>query len=449
MRSIRIRLFAIIALCSALAWGAAAVWIQVRAASEIQQVLDRRLMESAQMVSSLLQAGQLTAADAPERVQGMAASRYERQLSCQIWSLRGELVSRSDGAPSQRLTDAPDGFSERMVDGERWRTYSVSNPQAGVQVLVGDKLHMRDRLVQSIVIGLVGPALLGLVALAFLIWWSVDRGLAPVRALTGALIRRDVDDPEPLPTPTAVRELEPFVAALNSLIDRLAAARSREAAFTAAAAHELRTPLAGLRLQAQVAASSRDDERRRHALDQIIASVDRTSTLVTQLLELARQESEPTVQPLRREASLEELVREFAEDDHRLSFTGAALGVRLQVDPDRIGALLGNVLTNARQYADAVIMVDFDPERLILCFEDDGPGVPDADLERIGQPFHRGRQASPGGSGLGLSIADAAASAHGWRLSYARADSGGLKVEVMVQAGDLSRSVDPSDPAAH
>ena len=142
MRSIRVRLFAFLAVVTVAVWGASAVWIQVRTEAEIRQVLDRRLMESARMVSSLLGQGGLPVTAAaigggsdtfPSPARGL-----ERQLSCQIWSLRGQLVSRSEGAPAVRLAQT-EGFSERVIEGEPWRIYTIQNGTAGVQVMVGDR----------------------------------------------------------------------------------------------------------------------------------------------------------------------------------------------------------------------------------------------------------------------------------------------------------------------
>ena len=113
MSSIRLRLFATLALVTALVWGGAVVWVEIQTRAEVQRVLDRRLMESARMVSSLMQAGSVRPAmQAPE---SGAADVYDRQLSCQIWSLEGDLIGRSQSAPAERLSEGGDGFSERTI----------------------------------------------------------------------------------------------------------------------------------------------------------------------------------------------------------------------------------------------------------------------------------------------------------------------------------------------
>jgi len=445
MRSIRVRLFVILALVTAVVWGTSAVWIQVRTQAEIHRVLDRRLMESARMVSSLLDQGDLTAVAGAARVAAAPATAaspgYERQLSCQIWSLRGELVSRSDGAPSERLAVA-DGFSERTIGDERWRVYTVHNRLAGVQVMVGDRLAMREGLVSSIITSLAAPTLVGLAALGLLIWWSVGRGLRPVRQLADMLRARRVEDLSPLTTPEGVEELRPMLDALNGLIDRLAAARRRQSEFTAAAAHELRTPLAGLRVQAQVAANATDPETRTRALRHILASVDRTSALVSRLLEMARaDEAEQAL--MRRWVALAELLRtDIAGCRVPVEISEAATAMELHVDPDRVSALFGNLLANACAHARSLVRIDIDHagSSPVLTFDDDGPGVLQADLSKLGRRFYRGPDAQPGGSGLGLSIVESTAAAHGLAVTYGPSPLGGLRVTLTFVSPDTIRA---------
>lgn len=443
MRSIRVRLFAFLAVVTLAVWAASAVWIQVRTEAEIRQVLDRRLMESARMVSSLLDEGDLpmnAAAAAGEAGRSLPAnSGFERQLSCQIWSLRGDLVSRSEGAPAARLAVA-EGFTDRLIEGEPWRIYTIRNGTAGVEVMVGDRVAVRERLVGSIIAALAAPALIGLGVLGGLIWWSVGRGLDPARRLADALVARGAGDLRPLDTPGDVRELRPMVAALNGLIERLDASRRRQAEFTAAAAHELRTPLAGLRVQAQVAATARDPQVRARAIEQMIASVDRTSILVSRLLEMARSDELSEQSLKRRWIPLRELVdADSAACPSGLELAPTAADLELHVDPARIGPLFANLLANACAHAHGRVRLEADltPGSPRLILDDDGPGVPAADLPRLGRRFHRGAGAPPGGAGLGLSIAEAAAVAHGWRLSYGPSPLGGLRVAIHVDPGSV------------
>ncbi|PZU60066.1 MAG: two-component sensor histidine kinase, partial [Brevundimonas sp.] len=239
----------------------------------------------------------------------------------------------------------------------------------------------------------------------------------------------DAEDLTALDVSPDARELRPFALALNDLMSRLGAARRREAEFTAAAAHELRTPLAGLRVQAQIAASSSDPAVRSRALEQIQTSVDRTARLVTGLLALAREDEMPVSDEDRRWVTLQSLFA-GAEGDGRVSFVdGDAL---LNVDPDRFGAAAANLLANAQAHAESSILISYDPTSGRLIVEDDGPGVAFSDLHRLGRRFFRASNAPTGGSGLGLSIVLATVKAHGGQVQFLRSPGGGLRVEVTI-----------------
>lgn len=426
MMSIRTRLFAILALVTALVWGGAVVWVEVQTRNEVQRVLDRRLMESVRMVSSMMQPGSLSPVVNEERGGRLAA--YDQQLACQIWSMQGELIARSRSAPSAMLASGEDGFSERVIDGERWRVYTVHVPEGGYRVMVGDNLAVREHLVGSVVTGLLGPAVLGLLALGVLIWWSVGAGLRPIQQMTQALASRRADDLTPVDVAPGGKDLQPFVSALNDLIARVSEARRRETEFTAAAAHELRTPLAGLRVQAQIAANATDEGVRKHALEQIQTSVDRTARLVTGLLALAREDEAAIEADDRRWIDLRAL---FANDaDARLEVLDQAF--RIYVQPDRFETAAANLLANAQAMASSRIRVAVEGQGndAILVVEDDGPGVLTADLERLGRRFFRTSDAPVGGSGLGLSIVLSTMKAHGGAVRFTPSALGGLRVEL-------------------
>nr|WP_312445307.1 ATP-binding protein [Brevundimonas naejangsanensis] len=427
MTSIRLRLFAILAVVTALVWGAAVVWVEVHTRHEVQRVLDRRLMESARMVSSLMRTGEMTPVASPALPGPVPA--YDRQLSCQIWTMNGELIARSQNAPAESLAPDKDGFSERVIEGERWRVYTVNAPEGGYRVMVGDSLTIREHLVSSVVAGLLGPAALGLAALGVLIWWSVGAGLRPVRQMTRILTERDADDLSPIGVAPGGSDLQPFVQSLDALMDRVRAARLRETEFTAAAAHELRTPLAGLRIQAQIAAATRDERTRRHALEQIQVSVDRTARLVAGLLALAREDVTAIDD---REKRWTGLAAPFQAQGPEPRLEAPQGGMEVFAEPDRFNLVAANLMANAQQFARSRIRVSAEGEgpSAVIAIDDDGPGVAAADLERLGQRFFRPAGSPGGGSGLGLSIVASAMKAHGGEVRFVPSRLGGLRVEL-------------------
>ncbi len=427
MTSIRLRLFAILAVVTALVWGAAVVWVEVHTRHEVQRVLDRRLMESARMVSSLMRTGEMTPVANPALPGPVPA--YEQQLSCQIWTMNGELIARSQNAPAESLAPDEDGFSERVIQGERWRVYTVNAPEGGYRVMVGDSLTIREHLVSSVVAGLLGPAALGLAALGVLIWWSVGAGLRPVRQMTRILTERDADDLSPIGVAPGGSDLQPFVQSLDALMARVRAARLRETEFTAAAAHELRTPLAGLRIQAQIAAATADEQTRRHALEQIQVSVDRTARLVAGLLALAREDVTAIDD---REKRWTGLAAPFQAQGPEPRLEAAQGGIEVFAEPDRFNLVAANLMANAQQFARSRIRVSVEGEgpSAVIAIDDDGPGVAAADLERLGQRFFRPAGSPGGGSGLGLSIVASAMKAHGGEVRFVPSRLGGLRVEL-------------------
>lgn len=439
MNSIRTRLLTILLGSTGLVWLLAVIWIYLGTQAELERVLDARLMEAARMVNSLLtdRRIELALADGGTGAAAgfdLARQPYERQLSCQIWSLNGILVGRSEHAPQERLTDAQSGFSESEVNGETWRVYAIENTDLGVRVMVGDSIAMRDRLVDEVIKGLVLPAALILPVLAGGIWASVRRGMSPLSGMAHALSSRAASDLRPLPDQKLPREIAPAVNALNGLFKRVADAREREKSFTAFAAHELKTPLAGLKTQAQIALASSDGEVHANALRQISAGVDRTSRLVRQLLDLAAIEASDGAPAFATGRPIEIVERVLAEmprtDDRRIAVERGE-GIEARFDPAFLTIALRNLIENAVKHSpeggEVTVRLKETGERVDISVEDGGPGIPASELPRVTERFFRGRDRSATGSGLGLSIADEAAARMGGSLRLENRDPHGLK----------------------
>ena len=453
MNSIRLRLFAILLATTGAVWLFAVVWIYQSTQAEVEHVLDARLMEAARMVSSLVTDHHIdveAAIDAATRKGSegefeTAGDAYSRQLSCQIWSLQGALVSRSESAPTTSLSGHETGFADTDINGERWRVYAVVNPERGVRVLVGDSLEIRDRLVSDVVKGLLLPALVILPLLAALIWLSVERGLAPFNRIAASLSARGATDLHPLEEAPAPREIRPVIAALNKLFRRVGEARERERNFTAYAAHELKTPLAGLRTQAQIAIRSDDREVQRQALGHILTSVDRTSRMVRQLIDMAIVDSSNSAAVLE-QADLGVLLEDLASE---LVGLAAAKDVRIEIDnagrlppvvTDRalLRLALRNVLENAVQHSPEGAMVSCrltDEGRTIgIVIRDRGAGLDPEEFGRVTERFYRGSQGVASGSGLGLAIVQMAMRRLKGKLEFSNGIDGGLAVKISIAA---------------
>lgn len=438
MKSLRLRLFVILLVTTGVVWFSAVGWIFFSTRAQVEKVLDARLREAARMVDSLITDQRIDVASAVRMVvrePGEFAPQgdYSRQLSCQIWSLSGDLVGRSDGAPSQALSTHDSGFQNTSIDGEPWRVYAVVDHKLGVRVLVGDSLRVRRTLVDSVVKGLLLPAALILPILAGLTWISVGGGLAPLRRLAEGLSERSADDLHPIATTDNPTELLPVKHALNGLLARLNLSRERERNFTAFAAHELKTPLAGLKTQAQVALATSDGEARTHALQRIIQAVNRTARLVYQLLELTEVEN---AQADLRPSGPDDLSCIMREVRANLMHLAAGRDCTILVDAPEAGeisipgkgallaAALRNVVENAIYYGPRNATVRCGIERakdeVRIRVTDEGRGMSEAEIARATERFYRAPGAAGSGSGLGLSIAEAAMARLGGRISFIR-----------------------------
>lgn len=442
MRSIRSRLFMILMITTGIVWMSAIIWIYLSTRAEVERVLDARLIEAARMVSSLITSQEIDprrAAQIPTVEPALHAS-YDRQLSCQIWALDGTLVGRSDAAPATPLTDSGEGFSQTVIAGEIWRVYAVMNSDLGMRVLVGDNMRVRDRLVADVIRGLALPALLILPILAGLIWLSVRKGLAPFTAMASTLATRPASDLSALPDDDTPSEIKAVIRSLNGLFARVSAARQRERDFTAFAAHELRTPIAGLKTQAQVALGSEDPRIRNNALRQIVIGVDRTSRLVRQLTDLTVTES-GEIATARQDVDLLKILGQIADDIGQHYPDAAAIevdpqlgGICLSVDPSLFTLAARNLLENAALHsgADGVVRcsVRTATNGVAVVVDDSGPGIPDEELPKVRDRFFRGRNKTPMGSGLGLAIADLAMKRLGGDVHLENRHEGGLRAEL-------------------
>lgn len=417
MIPIRVRMFLILMAATVAVWASGFVWIHQSTAAKMDRVLDARLAEAARMVSTLVTDDSVPV-DRAVTLPLTGDHPYSRQLSCQIWKLDGTPVAGSSAAPQGRLA-ATEGFSMNTVDGVDWRVYSMVNAERGVRVMVGDSLAMRDKLIGDVTRGLIVPALAVLPVLAGLIWFGLGQGLRPLRRIAGELAARGAEDLHPLDQ-RLPGELAPIQSAMNDLFRRVEDARDRERSFTAFAAHELKTPLAGLKTQAQIAARG-DEGQRRRALSQIEASVARTDRLVRQLLEMAAVDAREAGQD---RATLRQIVTDCLQGTEVLTRARrVTVAVDLadgEVEFDRLllGAALRNLLENAVQASPEGGVVTIRGSARRIEVSDTGCGISEQDRPRLTERFFRGRGASVGGSGLGLAIVQTAMERLNGRLEF-------------------------------
>ena len=380
-----------------------------------------------------------------------------------------------------------------MPDGD-WRLFVLQDARDRQWILVGERQDVRGELVGKITLRSVLPDLVGLPLVGLLVWLAIGWGLRPLRLMVRRLKRRDPDKLSPLEVGDVPQELEPMVASLNRLLLQVTALLERERRFLAYAAHELRTPLAVLRIHAQNALQAPDPADRDGALRQLEAGIDRATRVVAQLLTLARLEPDAgsrhmaqidllalarqelaELTPLALEHGQELALEAGEAEEDSAGEAGSAGGrddggdtgdeasngtkgsrggrdrggadFRLVADAPGLGILLQNLVSNAVQHTPPGgrirVVLEADAEAVVLRVQDSGPGVAP---ELRGKVFERFFRAGGGsGAGLGLSIVARIVELHHGTITLGDSPFGGLEVWVRLPraGGEASVGVAP------
>lgn len=370
---------------------------------------------------------------APERAPDPAEN-----IVIQIWDNNGLRIYGSHieaGVPQW----AELGFSSVHTANGDWRVYGAQLGETVVQI--AQPLNVRRLLAASIALRTIAPLLLLFPIMAILTWLAVGRGLAPILRVTKEVQRRDAHALSPLENQNLPAEIAPLVSALNDLLARLDTSIAAQRDFVADAAHELRSPLTALQLQAQLAERASTEEDRQSSFTSLKAGLSRIQHLIQQLLTLARQE--PGAFPQNRDpVRLDEIARS-AVSDFALQATerGIDLGleqaeeITLTGHADALRILMGNLIDNALRYTPAPgridVLVRRTDQAIELLVNDSGPGIPEEELPRVRDRFYRVAGTETQGSGLGLAIVQQIAVAHGATLELANRPEGGLAARVL------------------
>lgn len=444
---------------------------------EIEELFDAQLAQTARLLQGML--GREVSVDAQHVLQTAldeaftgqredvdandqrAGHPYESKMAFQLLDSRGQALLQSASAPSELLaqlllglprlpsalsaaTPLPAGLAgyHRVQLGQyNWRVFLLHDQPDQRWILVGEREDVRGELVGLIASRIMLPQLLGLLMLAVLIWLAIGWGLAPLAAMVTYIKSRGPDNLAPLLLAPLPRELEPMVAALNRLMLQIGQLLAREQRFLADAAHELRTPLAVLRIHAQNAQQASDPIDRANALLQLGHGVERATRVVTQLLTLARLEpaavqlsmSMLDFAALARQ-ELAELTPLALERQQELELQTRGEDFALLADAPSVATLLQNLVGNALQYTPAggriCVCIEALPAALVLRVQDSGPGVAAELRAKLFERFYR--QGIGQGAGLGLSIVQRVVELHGGSIELCDAALAGLEVRVTL-----------------
>jgi two-component system sensor histidine kinase TctE len=358
------------------------------------------------------------------------------RLFFRVVAADGTVLGGDAALPRARLRGSEPRFYQDQVQGEPVRMVAArmaldETPGAPVvQVQVAETLNKRQRLVLEMLANVVLPQLLLIVMATAVVWFGISRGLEPLQRLRRAVAGRSHLDLSPIATHDVPGEVRPLVDEVNELMARLGKTFDFQNRFVADAAHQLKTPVSGLKAQIELALRENDPERVRHSLAQLYLSADRLSHLVRQLLSLARNEpgalDTVQLQPLDLNAFALEVSMEWVPNAIKrsidLGFEGVEQPLVIAADRDRLRELINNLIDNAIRYSQANGRVTVRTGRTAdgqcrLAISDDGPAIPVAERARIFERFHRLLGTQEDGSGLGLAIVSEIATLHGARIS--------------------------------
>jgi two-component system sensor histidine kinase QseC len=445
--SLQARLLVLVLGLAALVWLGAALLTWQDTRKELDELLDGHLAQAA----ALLVVQQSRAEEEGDDIEDAPSlHKYAPKVSFQVFH-EDRLISRSANAGTQPMTSAGSGFDTvRLSDGDLWRVFVARGAHSDVRVYVGERIDARRSILWAVLRSMLWPLVIGLPLFALALWWSIRRGLAPLRQLSGEISQRPPQALEPVTQSGLPRELRPLVTSLNDLFARIGQMVASERRFTADAAHELRTPIAAIRAQAQVAIGATDDPAERlHALQLTLAGCDRATRLVEQLLMLARLEATATEPDsiidlaLQAQRVAADLAPAALAGGQTLELTAPA-NCFVRGNDTLAGVLLRNLADNALRYspkgAHVRLQIELDAENAVLRVEDSGPGMTSEQMARLGERFYRVLGNDKPGSGLGYSIVQRIAAVFGARIEVgASLALGGLAVTVLWPLAPAAR----------
>ena len=425
-----------------LSGGLLALWLATALASaavalhEINEIADSQMNQLARSLMQVPQAAAGSTADLPP-----AGGAESSNNGFAIWDKHGTLLL-ADRYGREIPFQTASGFHNNRAawQGSAWRYLYLHDEHSGRTVAVSQRLKERLSTLTNALWVQLALTFLSLPLLLWLIARGIRRGLTPLDLLAGELAARNAQSLQPVSEQVPAETL-PLVQSLNALLARVAESLAREQRFTADAAHELRSPLAALKVQAEVLAMSSDEAEQQHHLGNIHESIDRANRLTEQLLTLARldpMQALPDAQPIDWQRSAHQALQSVnlqAREKRVQLKLECACGFG-QVFPPLgnevlLQLMLRNLLDNAIRYSppNSHVTLTLDANGLSVC--DEGPGIAAEHLPRIRERFYRPPGQSQQGSGLGLSIVKRIADLHGLRLDLANADERGLCVHMI------------------
>jgi len=426
-QSIRRRLVLFLVTMLLLLVGAAAVityFVAVRAAND---AYDRSLLDPAlDLQQNLRMVDGAPHLDLPPKAQEALMYDQADEVVFQIRAPDGTVIAGvSDLPAAAELTHGQHRFYDVDYREQNLRVAALLNAQ-NVLVQVGETRHKRNRLVGEILVAELVPTLLVAFVSIALAWAGIAHGLAPLARVRTELLGRSPHDLRPIPNDAAPVEIAPVVDAFNRLLSRLSEANALQQRFLANAAHQLRTPLAGLQMHLELQLRREQAPEVRAELERLHKATLRTGHMTKQLLALAKAEStsdaEAAVQPVDLYQCAEAAAQHWVPVAiaRRIDLGFALEHATVQGDPSLLTELLDNLIDNALRYTPeggaVTVQCGMRQSMPFVAVEDTGPGIPASERERVFERFHRVAGTTSEGTGLGLAIVREIADRHGARV---------------------------------
>ncbi|WP_431891941.1 quorum sensing histidine kinase QseC [Pectobacterium colocasium] len=443
--SLRLRLITGFTLLTLICWGVASLlsWYQTR--HNINELFDTQQMLFAKRLATMnpdeLRIQPVSLPKTKSLVHKNRGKQDDDALAFAIFTRDGEMVLNDGDNGKDFIFDyTRNGFIDGQLrdDNDAWRIVWLTTADNRYVIAVGQEWEYRQDMTLDIVKTNLMPWLFALPIMLALLFWLVTRELSPLKRIAAELQQRSPDDSTPLATQNIPQEVRPLINALNHLFSRISDMLVRERRFTSDAAHELRSPLAALKVQTEVAQLAHDDETmRHHALINLDKGIDRATRLVDQLLTLSRLDAESSPEGMQ-PVQLNELLQQAAiAHYHAAQSAGIELTLDLpdtlvirQGHPLLLTLLVRNLVDNAIRYSNAGGTVSLTLTENSVKVADNGPGISNEALARIGERFYRPPGQEKSGSGLGISIVNNIAKLHQMRVTFTNQPEGGLIVSV-------------------
>ena len=459
--SLRNRLTLTLGAATLIIWCASSLWLYREVIHTANRLFDAALDHTANAVLAVVrnEASELT--ETKEGV-GFELAVIDQSIQndtvYQVLGPNGIMVFRSHGAPIAPLAAAQSrGFGITRIDGKEYRVFTLATELNAATIHVAQPMSRRTELARVGALRLQIPGAVLMLSLIGAVAWSVRKTTVPIVRYAGSLDTLTAEAEVPIEGTDLPRELQPVVRAIDRLMQRVHDSIIRERTLTADAAHELRNPLAALRMQAQVALRARSPEERNTALSELLRASDRASRMVDAVLTLARLDASTSAQISGNTVHLGQLVELIAAE---FSVIAATLGITIrrvceQVavtgDQDALAILLRNLLSNALRYAHKRIRVEIGAEDkyATIVVADDGPGFSEESSTRAFNRFFRGPEAtqSSDGAGLGLAMVLRIAQLHSGTVEIGPGHNGGARVTVKLRCLCQKISADVSSAA--